>query len=103
MNARPGDSPNPTERTRTVSTPRPVQAHRHASPAQRLAAELRPERSCEEDLLKAIGGLPDLDLLAAMVERATKREWLDGAERGRREVEQEHTDAGCLISSKRTS
>lgn len=82
---------------------RAVGSGRHVSPTQRLAAELQPERSCEEDLLEAIAAMRDLDLLADMVERATRREWLDGAEVGRREVEQEHADAGCTVNRKRTS
>lgn len=75
-----------------------------ATPSERLVAALRPERSCEEDLLEAIAGLPDLDLLADMVGRATRTAFLEGAEVGRREVEQEHAEAGCSVHpGKRTN
>lgn len=82
------------------SLPRAFRSGRQASPAQRLAAVLQPERSCEEDFLESIADLPGLDLLADMVERADKRTFLDSAEVGRREVEQEHADAGCPVNSK---
>lgn len=52
----------------------------------RLTKELRPERACEEDVLEAAAALPNADLLADMVERTTRREWIHGAETGRREA-----------------
>lgn len=63
------------------------------TPAQRLTRQLQPERGCEEELLAVLSTVRNIDLLADMVERATKREWLGGAECGRAEIEEELLDA----------
>lgn len=55
----------------------------------RLAKHLAPESEAERDAIEAVVGSPGAGLLVAMVERATKRQWLFGAEAGRREVEEE--------------
>lgn len=56
---------------------------------ERLTRELRPERACEEEVLDAAAALPNAELLVELVERATKREFLRGAEAGREEIEEE--------------
>lgn len=75
-----------------MATPRSRWPGRHAAPTQRLERALLPECSAEEYVLEAIAALPDLDLLADMVERATQRAFMDGAEVGRCEVEEELKD-----------
>lgn len=51
-----------------------------------LTRRLRPERACEVAAVEAAGALPDACIIADLIERATKRAWLDGAETGRREI-----------------
>ena len=61
-----------------------------SDPIQRLVVALRPERTAEEEAIEAVGTGHVAGALADAVERAMKREFLRGAEVGRREIEEEH-------------
>lgn len=57
---------------------------------QRLRMVLRPRSVAEVEAIEAVGTGHAAGILADVVERAAKREFLRGAEVGRREIEEEH-------------
>lgn len=52
----------------------------------RLTRRLRPERAHEVAAVQAVVALPCASIIVDLIERATMRAWLDGAETGRREI-----------------
>lgn len=57
---------------------------------RRLKAALRPVTILEVEAIEAVGTGHAAGVLADLFERATKREFLRGAEVGRCEIEEEH-------------
>lgn len=79
-----------TERVPGIEARRLEPSAEESDPIQRLVVALSPERTDEEEAVEAVGTGHAAGVLADVVERAMKREFLLGAEAGRREIEEEH-------------